>query len=228
MLTYLRGKADDRKLRLFAVACCRRVWELIPEHWHGAVELAERYADGDASLKELEAEHRDSAPEDDRYEEGEPFFYDEGDEEAAAEYAVHALTGTNAYDAACLVSEASADASNAKHVSPSRPDVFHRELAEQAGLLRCIFGNPFHLMSVDNACLTLDVVALARAAYDHRQLPSGHLDAASLTALADRVAESGIASADLVDHLRSSGPHVQGCFAVELLLGGMRGRRTTG
>ena len=50
MLEFLRGRAGERKLRLFAVACCRRVWEFIPRGLaERAVEEAERFADGAVS-----------------------------------------------------------------------------------------------------------------------------------------------------------------------------------
>src|ERR1700683_2138543 len=41
---------------LFAAACCRSVWHLLPaEPGRAAVLTAERYADGDAAREELEA-----------------------------------------------------------------------------------------------------------------------------------------------------------------------------
>jgi hypothetical protein len=56
MLGFLRARAGKRKLRLFAVACCRRVWELIPPGVaRRAVEEAERYADGAVSPQERAA-----------------------------------------------------------------------------------------------------------------------------------------------------------------------------
>jgi hypothetical protein len=47
MLEFLQEVAGDRKLRLFACACCRRIWDLITTPCcRTAVEVAERYADG--------------------------------------------------------------------------------------------------------------------------------------------------------------------------------------
>jgi hypothetical protein len=62
-------------------------------------------------------------------------------------------------------------------------------------------------------------VALARAAYDERHLPSGHLDPARLLVLADALEEAGATDARLLGRLRSAGPHVHGCHAVDAVLG---------
>jgi len=56
MVKFLQGKASERKLRLFAVACCRRIWDSITEPCsRQAVKISERYADGSANYEQLEA-----------------------------------------------------------------------------------------------------------------------------------------------------------------------------
>jgi hypothetical protein len=43
MLDHLRGKASARKLRLFEVACCRRIWQFITDaQCRAVVEITER------------------------------------------------------------------------------------------------------------------------------------------------------------------------------------------
>src|SRR5438067_5488530 len=53
MLLMLRGRLSERKVRLFAVACCRRVWHLLDASPRRAIETAERYADGTVSRSQL-------------------------------------------------------------------------------------------------------------------------------------------------------------------------------
>jgi hypothetical protein len=56
MLAFLRGKASDRKLRLFVCALARQVWDLLTsERSRRAVGVAERFADGAATRKEMTA-----------------------------------------------------------------------------------------------------------------------------------------------------------------------------
>jgi hypothetical protein len=45
------------------------------------------------------------------------------------------------------------------------------------------------------------------------------LDTVCLAVLADALEEAGCDNADLPVHLRGPGPHVRGCWALDLLLG---------
>jgi hypothetical protein len=86
-------------------------------------------------------------------------------------------------------------------------------------LIRDIFGNPFRPVRLVPVWRTPAVMSLAQVAYDERLLPSGHLDTARLAVLADALEEAGYTEQAILDHLRAPGPHVRGCWAVDLLLG---------
>src|SRR3954449_3448127 len=61
MLELLRGEASDRKLRLYACACCRRIWHLLTdERSRNAVVVAEAFAEGETGWGELIPASRDA------------------------------------------------------------------------------------------------------------------------------------------------------------------------
>jgi hypothetical protein len=81
-----------------------------------------------------------------------------------------------------------------------------------AGFLCDIFDNPFRQARVDPARLTPTTVALAQAIYDERAFDR-------LPILADAFEDAGCTEQTILDHLRGPGPHVRGCFALDLVLG---------
>jgi hypothetical protein len=86
-------------------------------------------------------------------------------------------------------------------------------------MLREVFGPlPFRPVTVHAAWRTPPVRALAERAYVERQLPAGTLDAALLRVLADALEEAGCDNEEVLAHLRSPGPHVRRCFAVDAVL----------
>jgi hypothetical protein len=89
------------------------------------------------------------------------------------------------------------------------------------GLARCVFGNPFRpAPAVDPAWLTWNggTVRKLTSAYADA-LPESTLEPAQLTVLADALEDAGCTDAELLSHLRGRGPHVRGCWALDLVLG---------
>jgi hypothetical protein len=201
------GRATARKLRLFACACCRQVWHLmVDERSRGAVAAAEAVADRPAR-RAKQAAARAGAQEACR---AAAYAHAHRTPAApAARAAYHAATTSRhaVYHAAAGAAEAAMYAG--QEIDP----------AEQAALLRDIIGNPFRPAALDPAWLTRDVVALAQAAYAHRDLPSGHLDPQRLAVLADALEDAGCEDAELLGHLRGEGPHWRGCWALDAVMG---------
>ena len=79
-------------------------------------------------------------------------------------------------------------------------------------LIRDIFGNPFRPIVANPAWLTPTAVAIATAIYADRAFDR-------MPILADALEEAGCTNADVLLHCRSGGPHVRGCWVVDLLLG---------
>ena len=201
MLAFVGAKASDRKLRLFACACCRRIWHLLAdERSRRVIEVAERYADGLVSEDECIV-CREAA-------------YDAHCDHGPTNNAWTAA----AYNTACpphnFADFAWDCASNAQQARSSKA-----EPRSQASLLRDVLSNPFRPVPVAAKWRTANLVNLAQAVYEEREFPSGQLDNMRLGVLADALEEAGCDNADILSHCRQPGPHVRGCWAVDLALG---------
>ncbi|HJZ55720.1 MAG TPA: hypothetical protein VKE74_12200 [Gemmataceae bacterium] len=75
-----------------------------------------------------------------------------------------------------------------------------------------MFGNPFRLAAFDPAWRTSTAVQLARQMYEAREF-------SAMPILADALQDAGCENAEILDHCRGSGPHVRGCWVVDLVLG---------
>jgi hypothetical protein len=79
-------------------------------------------------------------------------------------------------------------------------------------LLNDVIGNPFRPVACNPAWLTPTVLALAQGIYDDRAFDR-------LPILADALQDAGCGSPDILDHCRGDSPHIRGCWVVDLLLG---------
>jgi hypothetical protein len=98
------------------------------------------------------------------------------------------------------------------------PAMISRYRTHPAHHLRDIFGAVFHAAALDSVCRSQTILSLAEMAYHDRTVPICHLQPERLTVLADALEEADCKDADLLEHLRSPGPHVRGCWALDLVL----------
>jgi hypothetical protein len=216
LLYALRGRAEQRKLRLYCCSCARRRWDKFAGAAAScrAVEDAERHADAELSPSDL----RNAA--------------------SIAERAimeVNTVERKNARRAAAGCAELEMDASgNAKTIgwftayAHSHPEGDERseetiqERIAQSHLLRDVFLDPAATLSVgsdDPLLRDAAVQQLAQSIYADRALPSGNFDPAAVLQLRRRLHEIGFADPVVMKHLESSHPHVRGCWVLDLILG---------
>jgi hypothetical protein len=211
MLQFLRGKYNERRYRLFACACCRRIWGwMADERSRQAITVCEDFADGRVGNKKLKAARQ--AALDASW---------SRDTTAVNRAAMAALL---ACDRRCLqVAEWTPEyASNL--LRQEQGDYAERiERITQCDLLRDIFGNPLQpTPTIAPSVLTWNertVVLLAQAIYEDRILPDGTLDKTRLAILADALEEAGCTNEEILAHCRSRSDHVRGCWVIDLLLG---------
>jgi hypothetical protein len=208
-----RGLATRRKLRLVALACCSRIWDLLPEEARRLVLATEGYAEGRVTQHERDAAVAAFRKAHGRYAIPTALL-------RAADFA-----GKVSFDlgTACMFTRDAAWAACGLPPGVEEFPAFAAERATQASLVREVFGPvPFRRVGIAPDWLGWaggTVRRLAEAAYEGQVELAGPLDGTRLAVLADALEEAGCTAPDLLQHLRGPGPHYRGCWAVDLLLG---------
>jgi hypothetical protein len=203
LLDLLTDAASERKLRLFAVACCQRISHLILDpRSQEAVQAAEQLA-----------ENRKKGVARARYEAARAYLDNvsgQGCQDArwaACQALLPSATGAARYTAvnalAAVCWQARAEKTTGRYKA---------EKAAQILLMHDIFGNPARPVALDRAWLTSDVLALARGIYAERAFDR-------MPILADALQDAGCTNEDVLAHCRDTSlTHVRGCWVVDLLL----------
>jgi hypothetical protein len=215
LLALVRPRMNDRQRRLFAVACCGRfARQMADARSRDALEVARRFADGEASEEarfaaEADASEAYVAVRDSRLslEPGLPWSRQA---ELLAQAALLCVTPGVYY------AEDAADCVRWALLAANGWGCEQAEETEQCRLLREIVGPlPFHQASVDPLWLAYNDGAAAQLA----ALIEREQDFDVMPILADALEEAGCADERLLSHCRDRGGHARGCWAIDLLLG---------
>jgi hypothetical protein len=213
MMRFLQDKVSERKSRLFAVACCRRINRFIGNNEvTKGLETAERYSEG--QIKENTA--RRWCGKVSRLRKALPLINHAFTPEWLAYHAVEfALTpksaGPSYLQAHNEVCHAVAVASNHPSSSPLFHSAWCAESNELTRLLRDVVGpSPFRPIMLESTRLTSTVKQLAQAIYEEKAFDR-------MPILADALIDAGCDSEEIISHCRQSGEHIRGCWVVDLL-----------
>lgn len=227
MQEFVKGKASDRKLRLFACACCRRVWTLLTdERSREAVEAMEQYADGRLDREECWAMMRHARRAENDFRRVALEARGKWEMSTAERYllparrwAAHAVYAASQFAAAAGMAAEAASSSVRLAVHPAakvlgggRRSSVKRERDAQADALRDIFGNPFRPVTLNPSCFIPFVVSLAQTIYDERTFDR-------MPELANELEGAGCDNVDVLSHCRDGSEHVRGCWVLDLVLG---------
>jgi hypothetical protein len=197
-----------RQLRLFACACARQVWllsqgrpvEECAPAWRQAADVAERAADGLATREQLDEVRRANPPR--------ATLRTAAD---VAGYAAHCLCDDDPAEAAWATS---ALAVYALRTGGSQKP-WGLVLQEQVALCRDVFGNPFRAARVERSWLAWNDACVARMAQGiHEERAYDRVPI-----LHDALLDAGCDDEAILSHCRAPGPHVRGCWAIDLILG---------
>lgn len=214
MLIFLGNKISDRKIRLFLTGYSRSLWQLLHVDTREALETAERFADGCATIEELhQAEYRAG-----RHGNDEEDQVQDLREQAAApglspdqEWDL-LLQGADQCDRQKATAMAHAATIPELGTFIPVPMGFSGNHETAARVLLCIVGNPFRSVSLDLAWCTPTVTQLAQAIYEDRAFDR-------MPILADALEDAGCTDASVLEHCRGGSVHARGCWVVDLLLG---------
>lgn len=198
IMEFLRGKASDRKLRLFSCAAVRLVWTKLGEELPSAIEVAEEFADGIISKAALRRSRH--AVRDKRH--GLELAGMEAITLWAAYWLAETASTLNAFGS--IVTELNRLSSDTHpFVAPDWPAV--------CDCLRDII-YPYRHVALDPTWRTEAVITLAKGIYASRAFDR-------MPVLADALEDAGCVNEEILSHCRSDGPHVRGCWVVDLILG---------
>lgn len=204
LLQYLANRASERKLRLFACACVMRMpGHLSDERSRKAIEAAEKFADArtNAERSAIKSTRRDVRMA--VSQEGVAYS-----SILASSVALYSLCRSAAESAIRISREV------ARAIPTKNNHELHAERVAQTDLLRCVFGNPFQSAKIVTRWIAWNNRTVCRLAEEIYQKK----DFDCLPILADALEDAGCDKADILLHCRGPGPHVRGCWVVDLLL----------